>query len=301
MFVTNQGDAAQLQTRLDLQTHVIAPTFRYGITDRLDVSLILPILQTSLHIRNTTVAVANQVTPNLGDLSNFTNLTNNVGNLRFVRTDPRVVGQPVKSSESATGIGDIVLRAKYNFWRHEDSAAAGELDVVLPSGKKHDLQGTGETHIVPRLIASQVMYNRVEPHISLGLDLNGNDVDRSSVIYGVGATLQIWRLLIMTVDVLGRSDFSKFKANNRVLSADGLLLDKPTAQCTAAQPCSGQSSKVAIFPEKFTQRNDVVNFAFGFRYGVGEAGSVYFGGVVPLNDDGFRSDFIPTGGVEYTF
>jgi hypothetical protein len=83
--------------------------------------------------------------------------------------------------------------------------------------------------------------------------------------------------------------------------ANGLLLNKPIDQCTEASQCSGQSTKVRIFPENFAQRNDIVNFAFGIRYGIGEAGSVYFGGVIPLNDDGFRSDFIPTGGVEYTF
>ena len=301
VFVTNQGDAAELRTNLDVQTHVIAPTFRYGITDQLDVSVILPILNTSLRIRNTTVAVANQITPNLGDLSDFTNLTNNIGNLRFVRADPRVVGRPVKSSASATGIGDIVLRSKYNFWYIENSAAAIELDLVLPSGEKDDLQGTGDTHVIPRLIGSHVMSNRVEPHISLGLDLNGNDVDRSSFIFGVGATVQTWQRLVMTVDVLGRSEFSRFKTDTNTLSGDGLRLDRPTAQCTAAQPCRGQSAKVAIFPEKFTQRNDIVNFALGLRYAFGDAGSMYFGGVMPLNHDGFRSEFIPTGGVEYTF
>lgn len=63
IFFTNQGDAAQLHTRLNVQTHVVAPTFRYGLADNLDLSLIFPILHTSLRIRNTTVAVANQVTP----------------------------------------------------------------------------------------------------------------------------------------------------------------------------------------------------------------------------------------------
>jgi hypothetical protein len=55
-----------------------------------------------------------------------------------------------------------------------------------------------------------------------------------------------------------------------------------------------------VLPIKI-QRNDIANFTFGLRYALGTAGSVFFGGVVPLNDDGFRADFIPSGGIEYTF
>ncbi|MGE0824634.1 MAG: transporter [Candidatus Binatia bacterium] len=301
VFFTNLGDAAQLRTSLSVQTQVIAPTFRYGITDYLDLSLIFPILNTSLRIQNTTVAVANQVTPNLGDLSDFNNLSNNFGNLRYVRTDPRVVGQPIRSSESATGLGDIILRSKYNFWRDDTSAAAFELELLVPTGDEDQLQGTGETHVTPSVIVSRAMYDRLEPHLAVGVDLNANDVDRSSVIYDVGATVQVWRLLVMTVDVLGRSEFKGLRVNRNALAADGFFLDRALDTCTAAQPCGGQSRKVPIFPENFARRNDTVNFAFGFRYGFGEAGSVYFGGVIPLNDDGFRSDFIPTAGAEYTF
>jgi|GEM_PF-1027819 len=303
IFFTNQGDAAQLRTRLNLQTHVFAPTVRYGLSDNLDLSLIFPILNTSLQIRNTTVAVANQVTPNLGDLSNFSNLNNNIGNLRYVQTTPRVVGQTIRSSQSATGLGDIIIRSKYNFWRDEASASAAafELELLLPTGDKDNLQGTRETHVTPSIIASRVLYDLIEPHFSLGLDFNAKDVDRSSVIYDVGTTLQVWRLVVLTADVLGRSEFNKIPVNNNGLAADGLLLDKPLAQCTATLPCSGQRAKVAVFPENFARRNDTVNFAFGIRYAVGNAGSVYFGGVIPLNDEGFRSDLIPTGGAEYTF
>jgi outer membrane putative beta-barrel porin/alpha-amylase len=302
-FFTNQGDAAQLRTRLNVQTHVFAPTVRYGLSDNLDLSLIFPILNTSLQIRNTTVAVANQVTPNLGDLSDFSTLNNHIGNLRYVQTTPRVVGRAIRSSQSATGLGDIIIRSKYNFWRDEASASAAafELELLLPTGDKDNLQGIRETHVTPSIIGSRVLYDLVEPHFSVGLDFNAKDVDRSSVIYDVGTTLQVWRLLVLTVDVLGRSEFNKIPVNNNGLAADGLRLDKPLAQCTATLPCSSQQAKVAIFPENFARRNDTVNFAFGLRYAVGEAGSVYFGGVLPLNDDGFRSDFIPTGGMEYTF
>jgi len=297
VLLTNQMDAAQLHTDLSVQTHIVAPTIRYGITDRWDIGLVLPILNTSLRIRNTTVMVARQVNPNVGDLTDPTNLKN----LRFVATTPTQVGQRSRFAESATGVGDIILRSKYNFWGAEDGAAAFGLGLVLPSGDEDNLQGTGETHVVPSLMFSQVLWNRFEPHLNLGFDLNANDVDRSSFLYTVGATIQVLQPLALMIDVIGRTEFSGLQVNKNKLLSDGLFLDKPISQCTQAALCSGQQTKVAVFPENFTQRNDIVNFAFGLRYGIGASGSVYFGGVVPINDDGFRADFIPSGGVEYTF
>ena len=256
----------------------------------------IPILNTSLRIDNTTVLLANQVNTNPGDLNNPENLRN----LSFVRTASSPIGES-RSAESATGVGDLILRAKYNFWREESGGAAFGLNLLLPSGDKDNLQGTGETHVAPFLIGSQVMYDRFEPHINLGIDFNANDVDRSSFVYVAGATLQVWQPLALMVDVIGRSEFNGLQVDKTKLAADGLLLNKPVDQCTEALPCSGQATKVSIFPENFAQRNDIVNFAFGLRYTLGESGSIYFGGVVPLNNDGFRSDFIPSGGIEYTF
>jgi hypothetical protein len=295
LLTSNQTGAAQLRTRLDVQTQVIAPTFRYGITDDLDVSLVIPILNTSLRIDNTTVLLANQVNPPQ-DLKN----PENVQNLSFVSTKSQTVGE-VRSAQSATGVGDIILRAKYNFWRDEGGVAAFGLSLLLPSGDEDDLQGTGETHVTPALIVSQVMYDRLEPHVNLGIDFNADDVDRSSFAYVAGVTLQVWQPLVLMVDVIGRTEFNGLQVDETKLAANGVLLNKPVAQCTPEAPCSGQATTVSIFPENFTQRNDIVNFAFGLRYTLGESGSIYFGGVVPLNDDGFRSDFIPSGGVEYTF
>jgi hypothetical protein len=55
-----------------------------------------------------------------------------------------------------------------------------------------------------------------------------------------------------------------------------------------------------IFPEPI-KRNDTIDFSFGLRYVLGSSGSIFFGGIIPLNDDSFRADFIPSGGLEYTF
>src|SRR5262249_38714509 len=92
---------------------------------------------------------------------------------------------------SATGVGDIVLRSKYRFWKTEEGGAAFGFTLQLPSGKKRDFHGTGETHLGVFLYLSQVIGGRIEPHLNVGVDVNADDVDRSSLLYTLGATLRV--------------------------------------------------------------------------------------------------------------
>jgi hypothetical protein len=81
------------------------------------------------------------------------------------------------------------LRTKYHFWRSEAGGGALGLNLQLPTGEVRDFHGTEETHLSTFIYLSQVLGERVEPHLNVGLDFNIDDVDRSSVVYAVGATL----------------------------------------------------------------------------------------------------------------
>src|SRR5262249_48172115 len=178
------------------------------------------------------------------------------------------------------------------------------------SGEKRDFHGAGETHLSTFLYLSQVMRGRIEPHLNVGIDFNADDVDRSSFLYAAGATLLIDKRLGLVLDFLGCSEFGRFPVRFPQATRNGNLLNRAPDMCTAAQPCMLEPSQedpaqpravpVPFFPEKIS-RNNIANFSFGLRYALGESGSVFFGGILPLNDDGFRADVIPSGGVEYTF
>jgi len=49
---------SQLRTKIDLQAHIIAPTFRYGVLDNLDVSISIPIVNTFLRVKNESRRIA---------------------------------------------------------------------------------------------------------------------------------------------------------------------------------------------------------------------------------------------------
>lgn len=304
---------SRIRTRIDLDAHVIAPTVRYGITDQWDINLTLPIINTYLRVRNEAVRIADMATA----FAEGVGFVDPNGNLIDIFSIPpeelgRQLWQVVKSrrpkallskaSGSATGVGDLTLRSKYQFWQNGFGGAAGGLNLQLPTGEDRDFHGTGQTHVLTFLYLSQVLGERVEPHLNLGIDFNANDVDRSSFLYAVGGTVRIGTRLGVVIDFLGRSEFGKLQAHPRPedILTEGIL-DRSPNTCTERQPCFVEDEvRSAAFPIK-SKRNDIANFSFGLRYALGAAGSLFFGGIIPLNDDGFRADFIPSGGIEYTF
>lgn len=301
----------QLGTRIDLQAHLVVPSLRYGITDDWDVGVALPIVNTSLRVRNVLTPVVD------ADFSRAHVLfgKNEQGQLRRLKTftsgptrtvpfgptqrPPQIVKQ---SAGSATGIGDISLRTKYQFWSTETGGAALGLNLLLPTGEEEDFQGTDETHVSPFLYLSDVFMERVEPHLNVGVDLNANDVERSSVVWAAGLSVLVWEQLGIGIDFIGRSEFRRLDVAvpPEGFYRGGTFTKEPQA-CTNTDPCFVSGSKsFPFFPIKI-ERNDIIDCAFSVRYGIGQRGSIFFGILVPLNNDGFRADFIPAGGVEVSF
>ena len=70
-------------------------------------------------------------------------------------------------SASASGLGDVVVRAKYNVLRDGGSGLAVAGEARLPTGSEEDLLGTGRTSVTPRLIGSYER-DRVGIHGELG-------------------------------------------------------------------------------------------------------------------------------------
>jgi hypothetical protein len=306
---------SQIRTRIDLSAHVVIPTLRYGVTDQWDISLSVPIVNTHLKVRTEAVRLVDVGTVRaLGPQGvRFLDPAGSPIDLNVPDEElSRRLFQFVQSrrrpallssaSGSATGVGDIVLRGKYQFWQSGFGGASVGLNLQLPTGEARNFHGTVQTHLSSFLYVSRVMGERFEPHLNLGVDFNVDDVDRSSFVYAAGGVLQIGKQLGLVIDFLGRSEFSGFRVDPRANDKIGVgALDRRPEACSAKQPChvSGGGT-FSVIPVNI-RRNDIVNFSFGLRYGLGSQGSLYFGGTIPLNDDGFRADFIPSGGLEYTF
>jgi hypothetical protein len=168
-------------------------------------------------------------------------------------------------------VGDLLLRTKYIFLRDKPVNLAALLGVSFPTGNQDNFAGTGTYQVQPTLIASRVFADRFEPLLNLGVNIDANDVSRSSFRWAVGSSAQIYGPLNAVLVFLGNNEFS------------------------------AQSDPIEA-PFFFQiERNDLYDASIGFRYLFWETGVISANFIVPLNDQGLRADFIPTVEVEYAF
>ena len=327
---------SKVRTKLDLQAHLVVLSLRYGITNNWDVSLSVPIVHTSLKVQNTLVRAVEESSPAaflfmldqqdqfvpfvVDQARNFVPSEQGTrggffdpatrqpvpdSDLRYIRARRPFRCTPsvcTKKAESATGIGDLTLRTQYRFWPTDQGGAAFGLDLQLPSGREENFHGTGETRVSSWLFFSQVFWDWFEPHLNVGTEFATGDIDRSSFLYAIGATIKAGKKLGVSIDIIGRSEFRKLSVRipeNGTFRA--FVLDKEPDTCNENQECSITNRETIPFFSEEVKRNDRIDFAFGLRYVIGSSGSLFFGIITPLNNDGFRADFIPSGGIEYTF
>jgi hypothetical protein len=181
-------DQVQVDLDLKLDQDVLALFATYGVTRNWDVGIVVPIIHTRARAdANATIIGKAEFNP---DLHQF---------------DP--VNQDAPSSKidrEKTGVGDVLLRTKYNFLRKQpgwpDLAAIGQ--VKFATGDEEDLLGTGETNFLALLVTSWD-FDMFNPHVNLGYELS-TDSERSNLRYLVGFDVQAHPRLTFAVEGLGR-------------------------------------------------------------------------------------------------
>ena len=266
---TLQGFTANsLRYNFDLVNHIVGLSFTYGVFDNLDVNMLLPIIHTTFDVTAQTQQLF--VADPTGAFA--------------PAPGPELTGS---SNGDKTGVGDILLRAKYQLPRWENWRSALGLQLRLPSGNQDNFQGTGTFEASPFFYDSTLLWGRVEPHANLGLDLRADDVAKSEARYGLGVDVDVTRRIGVALAFLGRSQFS----GSASASETDFLHLTPTGG-VALEPLLGINF----------DRKDYFDLSFGARFVVWRQLMVFVNGIYALNDQGLRNDtIIPMGGVEGTF
>jgi hypothetical protein len=173
-----------------------------GVSDRIDVSLAVPVVSTNLHI------VSRARIQRLGTINPLTH---------FYRQADGSVGEErlFTATGSAAGLGDLNVRVKATALTREKNGLAFGVDVRLPTGDEMNLLGSGSTGVQPFAIWSGT-FKAVSPHVNAGYRWNGTSVlagdpaagqsgdfpDQAS--YNVGADIAVNPRLTVAFDVLGR-------------------------------------------------------------------------------------------------
>jgi hypothetical protein len=266
---TVENETIDLNLALDVKLTVTSFLVTYGLSDRLDVGVVLPIVTTSLE--GSTNAQINPFGPPpavhfFGGTPESPVLTAS----RFVRG-------------SATGLGDVDARVKLNL-RRGDPVAVGVLaDVRFPTGSESDLLGSGAWAARGLAIVS-ARFGSFSPHANVGYLYRGGDFESDAVLGTVGFDHLLAPWATLAVDLI-----SQLQVGDSPLQVPGpVIIQAPYTR--------------TITPSEIPdRRDDLVDGSIGVKLTAAPGLTVVGNTEWPLNRGGLRADVIWTVGLEYGF
>ena len=205
----------RLFTSIDLQvdTDVLQTHAIFGITQRWEAGIIVPI------VRNRVFARALSVTDE--DEQFFKQLFFCSDNSRDVERAEATLnmtlscgpGEDTPEStverETGWGIGDIVLRSKYHFLDAgpilPDMAVV--LETKLATGKASKLRGDGAYDWTGVLVMSKTLEERFTPHANVGVQATTGGDEFHAFLYEIGYDLALFSWATLAMDLIGRHEF----------------------------------------------------------------------------------------------
>jgi hypothetical protein len=275
-----EGDVIQTALHLNLSTSTVAFLANYGLTDKLDLGIAVPIVSVKMNasIDATVLRLA----------------TGDTGPTSLIHVFPNgTESQTFSDGASATGIGDVILRAKYRFLDTPGGGLAAALDLRLPSGDQANLLGTGATQTKVAVVASGAR-GGIEPHLNVGYTFTGKSSSpffnlANEFNYTAGADFVAGPKATITADLVGRNllDIGRLQEQPRTFNFMNV----------AGVPGS------ATFPEFALQAGNLnlLVGAAGVKFNV--AGNLLISAnvLVPLTQAGIRDKITPVIGFDYAF
>ncbi len=264
-----ENDVMQFRLSLDLDATVTSFFLTYGLLDRVDIAVAIPIVSASL--RGTSEA---QIVPFGGPTAaHFFGGTPSNPELSASRS---VDG-------SAAGVGDVVARVKVNLSQTNQTGFSILGEIRLPTGSESDLLGSGALAARGFGILS-ARFGEFSPHANVGYLFRQGETQNNAVVATLGFddALAPWATIALEVG-------SELQAGESKLKLPGTVTyDAPFKR--TVEPTT--------IPD---MHDDIVNGSLGFKFTTGAGIILVTNATVPLNRGGLRSDLLWTAGLEYNF
>jgi hypothetical protein len=281
----NPNESDLIDLVMDLHTRVSfgAVLATFGVTNDLDVSVALPII--SVRMNGTATATINSFTFARGGAHHI---------FAGDTLQNPVLTTNVPYDQSATGLGDVALRVKYNISRGGAVDFATLLDVRFPTGKKENFLGSGKaTYRLWGILSSRM--GDMTPHLNVGYTSKPADYQSDAIEFRLGLDNKLSSKLTSAIDVLGQIDLN---ASEAIHLAPGSVTITDKVPPTAAAPQGGQSVRVVQLSNIPDRDNDnAFAVSVGFRYAPSDPLIFFANLLIPLNDGGLRAQVAPTIGV----
>ncbi len=273
-----EGDVIGVRTFLDVKNQTTSFYANYGVTDRFDVSAVVPVVKVDInaHADLKINRLSTGGSPSTAAIHQFVGGGDSA---------------TFAASDSATGIGDVLLRGKLRF----GSWFASAVDVRLPTGKEEDLLGTGFTQYKLSFIGSG-NFGRAGLHGNLGYSVASGS---SSVLsdlpdelsYGAALDVAVHPRFTIVGEVFGRTLYDATSAVSTEVTH--IYQDGP-----------GGPTRQAQLPQVTFRKADLQLLQGSFGIKVNPTGNLLFSAdaLVPLSNDGLQAKgVVAVFGAEYSF
>jgi hypothetical protein len=266
---TLENDIMPFQLSLDINVSVTSFVLTYGVSDRLDVGVAIPLVSTSLVGQSTATII-----PFGGDSA-----------FHYFAGTPT---NPVLSASrfvqgSATGLGDVAVRAKLNVHNSDRTSVALLADGRFPTGSEQDLLGAGQ--FSGRFLAIvSATFASFSPHADVGYLRRVGSYRNDAVLATLGFDHLMSPSVTLAADLIAQMQVG----NSRLVVPGPVTYDQPFKRTV-------NTSDIPNI------RDDLINGSLGFKWTLREGPTVIANLMVPLNRGGLRTDELYTVGLEYGF
>lgn len=266
-----ENEFISVRTALDVNVLATVGFATFGVTDRIDIGVAVPFVSTS--IDGTSVGQIVPFGPNPAHYFGGTAANPDLSAIANVKG-------------SASGIGDVALRAKINLSPGGANSRGGFAllgDVRLATGNEDDFLGSGSTSTrILGILSSR--YGDFAPHANAGVAIRGGDDQTNAVLATAGFDQLLAPWATFAFDFISEWQMGDSK----------LTLPSPV---TIEQPF-----RRTIFPSNIPdRRDDVLNASVGAKFSTRGGVTMLLNALVPLNRGGLRATTLWTAGLEYGF
>lgn len=301
-------DFFQATNNIDITAHQYTVYLTYGLTSRLDFSAAIPILSVDISATNQTTIFPNSFNGSSSSVNHQFN-PNAISSCPALSTGVPCLQANFSNSGRASGIGDVVLRGKYEIYKGEKAGFAAGVDVRLPSGDAQNFLGAGTTGVKPFGVISYSA--RVSPHAEVGYEWNGKSIltgdfvgqsatnSKGSIpnrfVYIVGADVGIVKRVTGAFDIYGQRLFSASQLFATTYTDQGKC--SVDVDCTTVTPGTthtdlGVHSGVGA---------NITDASLGLKFRPAGKLVISLNVLLKIDDAGLRSRAVPLVGASYSF
>ena len=264
-----ENETIDLNLALNVNLSVTSFLLTYGITDRIDFGVVVPLITTSL-TGNSSAQINPFGPPPAVHFFGGTPTNPVLTATRFVEG-------------SSTGLGDVIARVKINLHRGDPVSIALLGDTRFPTGSEDDLLGSGAFAERGLAIVS-ARFGSFSPHANVGYVHRGGGFETDAFLATTGFDHLLAPWATLAVDVI-----SEFQVGNSPLTLPTpVVIEAPYRRVITP----------STIPDR---RDDLINGSIGVKLTAVAGLTVIANTIWPLNRGGLRPDVIWTAGLEYNF